>query len=85
MSDVTPPSRKDMVLKIAVASAGLHNLVLSYVQGWWLVLNPSTEPRKRNIKTAKATMKIPTYLYSVKRKEVAPVQVQAQVFFRIHQ
>jgi hypothetical protein len=36
------------------------------------VLNPSTEPRKRKITTAKIDMKIPTYWYSVKRNDVAP-------------
>jgi len=60
-TDVTAPSRKATVLKIAVKRAGLHCLVLSYVQGWFFVLKLSTEPRKRKINTAKATMNIPTY------------------------
>lgn len=72
-TEVTAPSKKDMVLNRAVARAGLQVLVVSYVQAWLFVLNPSTDPRKRKIKIAKATMNTPTYWYIVKRKEVAPV------------
>lgn len=63
-----------MVLKIAEARAGLHDLVTSNVQARDCVLNPSTEPRKRKIKIAKAIMKIPTYWYSVNRNDVEPVK-----------
>lgn len=73
MTEVMPPSRKDMVLKMAVASAGLQSLLLSYVHCWSLVLKPSMEPRNTKIRTAKTAMKTLTYWYSVKRKEVAPV------------
>jgi len=50
------------------------------VQGWLFVLNPSTEPRKRKITTAKIDMKIPTYWYSVKRNDVAPVHKRKDIF-----
>lgn len=73
IKEVTAPSKNEIVLKIAVARAGLQYLSLLYVQGWSLVLKPSTEPRKRKITTAKTPMNIETYLYSVKRNEVAPV------------
>jgi hypothetical protein len=69
---VIAPSKKDAVLKSALKRAGLQYLSLLYVQGWLFVLNPSTEPRKRKITTAKIDMKIPTYWYSVKRNDVAP-------------
>jgi hypothetical protein len=49
------------------------------VQGWLLVLNPSTEPRKRKMTTAKIDMKIPTYWYSVKRNDVAPVHKREEI------
>ncbi|KAF5808255.1 hypothetical protein HanXRQr2_Chr04g0143321 [Helianthus annuus] len=73
MSEVIAPSRNAIVLKAAVASAGLHIWWTLYVHFWLFVLKPSTEPRKRKIKIAKTTMKIPTYWYSVNKKEVAPV------------
>uniref|UniRef100_A0A7C9D4K6 Uncharacterized protein n=1 Tax=Opuntia streptacantha TaxID=393608 RepID=A0A7C9D4K6_OPUST len=75
ITEVMAPSKKDTVLKMAVARAGLHLLVLSYVHAWLLVLKPSTDPRKRKISTANATMKTPTYWYSVKRKDVAPSEM----------
>lgn len=80
MTDVIAPRMKAKVLKIAVPSAGLHILVLSYVQGRLSELNPSTEPRKRKINMAKAIMKIPTYWYSVKRNDVAPVTSENSCF-----
>lgn len=42
------------------------------------MLNPSTDPRKRNIRIAKMPMNNPTYLYSVKRKDVAPVRKKSK-------
>ena len=71
-TEVTAPSKNDIVLNVAVAKAGLQVFVLSYEHGWGLVLKPSTDPRNTKINAANNIIKMPTYLYSVKRKEVAP-------------
>lgn len=42
------------------------------MQGSLSVLKPFTEPRKRNMTTANAPMKMPRYLYCVNKNDVAP-------------
>jgi hypothetical protein len=62
-TEVRAPSKKASVLKAALARAGLQSFPWLYVQGSLLVLNPLTEPRKKNMMAAKTTMKTLRYLY----------------------
>ena len=66
------PRKKAIVLKMALARAGLHICPLLYVQGSLLVLKLLTEPRNRKIMAPNAPMNTTRYLYWVNRNEVAP-------------
>lgn len=74
-TEVRAPSKKAIVLKVALARAGLQRFPLLYVHGSLWVLKPLTEPRKRKMMAPKTPMKILRYLYSVKRNEVAPAKM----------
>lgn len=74
-TEVKAPSKKAIVVKRALAKAGLQRFPLLYVQASLSVLNPLTEPRKRKIITLKTPVKTPRYLYSVNKKEVAPAKL----------
>lgn len=60
------------MVKKALARAGLHWLPLLYVHGWLLVLKLLTDPRKRKMIAPNTSVKMPRYLYSVNRNDVAP-------------
>ena len=64
---------KAKVVKAAVMRAGVHCEEVSYTQVCVERLKFSTDPRKTKMITAKMLRKIAKYLYSVRRKELAPV------------
>lgn len=75
-AEVRPPSKKAMVVKKALAKAGLQIFSLLKVQGSLSVLKLLTDPRKRKMIAPNTTMNMPRYLYSVNRKDVAPANVR---------